>query len=166
LGEAIHPRDRRLVLLVDNDDQARREARHHLEQRGMDVIQASNGLAAVELIQRLPRSFRLVLTELDLPGIPGPVIIETLRLFRPDLPTICLSGARVVAGAEAGNCLSKPLRTADLDSVLKDRVSRWEPQALFGLSEEAAARARARFSVGGDLVEAALEIARGVRGQT
>jgi CheY-like chemotaxis protein len=165
LGEALGPNDRRLVLLVDHDDASRRHSRHLLEERGLDVIQASNGLAALELIQRLPRSFRIVLTELDLPGITGSVVIEALRLFRPDLQVLCLSQTRVVAGVEITGCLSKPLQSHALDAALEVRGNGWEPQARFGVSKEAEARARERFTTGGDLVEAALELARGGHGQ-
>ena len=132
----------------------------------MDVIQASNGLAALELIQRLSRSFRLVITELDLPGLPGPVLIEALRLFRPDLPVLCLSNTRLVAGVEVAGCLGKPLQMDELSTALEERTKGWEPQTLFGLSEGATARAQARFVASGDLVEAAMELGRGLRGQT
>jgi CheY-like chemotaxis protein len=162
LGEAIRASDGRLVLLVDYDVDSRRQARHLLELRGMEVVQASNGMAALELIQRLPRSFRLVLTDLDLPGIPGAVVVETLRLIRPDLPVLCMSATRTVAGrVEVKRCLSKPLQGGELEAMLEESASGWELEGLLGVSDELAARVRARFAVAGDLVEAALELYRG-----
>lgn len=156
------PDGRRLVLLVDNDVEARRHARHLLELRGVDVIQASNGMAALELIQRLPRSFRLVLIDLDLPGLPGPMVVETLRLFRPDLPVFCMSPADAGSqAAELRSCLAKPLRDGALGATLAEGDDGWKPRDPGRVSEAAAARARACFAVGGDLVEAALELARG-----
>lgn len=166
MGETIGPNDRRLVLLVDHDMESRRHARHLLELRGMEVVQASNGMAALELVQRLPRSFRLVLTELDLPGIPGAIVVETLRLFRPDLPVLCMSATRVAAGATVKGCLTKPLQSAELFAALEEGESGWVPQGMEGIPESAAARARARFAVVGDLVEAALELARGASGES
>jgi CheY-like chemotaxis protein len=151
-----------LVLLVDSDVSSRREIRHLLEVRGLDVVQASNGLAALELVQRLPKSFRLMLVELELPGIQGAVVVETLRLFRPDLPVLCMSGAVVSAAAgRSKRCLAKPLRDADLGAALEEIADRWEPQILLDVSDAAVARARARYAVVGDLVEAALELADG-----
>jgi CheY-like chemotaxis protein len=151
-----------LVLLVDNDVSSRREVRHLLEARGLDVVQASNGLAALELVQRLPRSFRLVLTDLDLPGIRGAVVVETLRLFRPDLPVLCMSNrVGAIAGNEGKRCLVKPLREADLGKTLEQIAHHWDPQLLLEVSETAVARARARYAVAGDLVEAALELSDG-----
>jgi CheY-like chemotaxis protein len=165
LGEAIGRSDGQLVLLVDYDVESRRQARHLLELRGMDVVQASNGMAALELVQRLPKSFRLVLTDLDLPGIPGPVVVETLRIFRPDLRVLCMEGTRMVAGASRNRqCLSKPLQGAELEAALMDGGSGWELQGLLEIPDVVAARVRARFAVAGDLVEAALEIYRGAAG--
>jgi CheY-like chemotaxis protein len=162
LGESPSPDGRRLVLLVDNDVEARRHARHLLEVRGVDVVQASNGMAALELIQRLPRSFRMVLTDIDLPGVPGPMVMETLRLFRPDLPVFCMSAARTAPGAlEIPSCLPKPLLHGALEAALAEGDNGWKPRDVGRVSEKAAARARACFAAGGDLVEAALELTRG-----
>lgn len=149
--------DRRLVLLVDDDVESRRHTRRLLELHGLEVVQASNAIAALELIQRLPESFRLVITELDLPGLPGSVMAEILRLFRPDLPALCMSG-RVVAGVVKGRrCLAKPLQGAELLEALEDQRAFGEWEAI---PEEWAVRARARYAAVGDLVEAAFELAR------
>lgn len=165
MAEEVGPSDRGLlVLLVDHEVESRRQARQVLELRGMEVVQASNGMAALELIQRLPRSFRLVLTDLDLPGLSGNVLVETLRLFRPDLPVLCLTRDRAIAGMSKG-CLSKPLRSDELESALDDRRTGWEPPGIEGLTEAVTARVRARFAAVGDLVEAALELARGAQGE-
>lgn len=166
--EASNPdRDGGLVLLIDDDVESRRHSRRLLELRGMEVVQASNGIAGLELIQRLPRSFRLVLTELDLPGVSGAVLLGTLRLFRPDLPVICLSGAKAGISA-AGGCLAKPLQSSELhaalDASLRGDSVGWDPRFAEALNGPAAARARARFAVAGDLVEAAMELARVDRG--
>jgi CheY-like chemotaxis protein len=165
LADAIGPSDGKLVLLVDYDVESRRQARHLLELRGMDVVQASNGMAALELVQRLPQSFQLVLTDLDLPGIPGPVVVETLRIFRPDLVVLCMDGTRTISGAsKTRRCLSKPLQDGELEAALIQSASGWELERLLAVPDVVAARARARFAVVGDLVEAALEIHRGAGG--
>jgi CheY-like chemotaxis protein len=162
LGETIGQRDGKLVLLVDYDVESRRQARHLLELRGMDVVQASNGMAALELVQRLPHSFRMVITDLDLPGIPGPVVVETLRIFRPDLRVICMEAARAAAVASRNTrCLSKPLQGGALEAALTQSASDWDLEGLVEVPDVVAAQVRARFAVVGDLVEAALEIYRG-----
>ena len=86
----------------------------------MDVVQASNALAALELIQRLPRRFRLVLIELDLQGISGSVLTETLRLFRPGLPTLCMSSRTAAGLVDGRRCLPKPLHGPDLQAAVEN----------------------------------------------
>lgn len=151
---------RRLVLLVDHDVESRRHTRQLLELHGLEVVQVSNGVAALELIQRLPESFRLVIAEMDLPGLSGVVVKETLRLFRPDLPTICISDRAWVA--DARQCLPKPLDGAHLRAIMQGEAAFPDGGGQPGLPETSLARARARFATAGDLVEAALELARTV----
>lgn len=157
-----NPKHGNLVLVIDDDAQARRTARTLLEARGYEVVQASNAVSALELIQRLPGSFRFVLTELDLAGLPGSALIETLRLFRPDLPVLCMSQRRAESITEG--CLTKPLEAAGLDGQLETLrtglATGWEKTPVM-VDEAAVARARASYSLQGDLVEAALELVRG-----
>lgn len=162
--EPIEAGESRLVLLVDHDVDSRRQVRRMLEIRGMEVVQASNGLAALELLQRLPRSFRVVLIELDLPGLPGPVIVETLRLFRPDLQVFCMSASRVTS-VPSLRCLTKPLQSTELDEALEESGV-WETDGVASLPDEVTVRARERFAVVGDLIEAAMELARAMPGES
>ena len=154
------PEPRKLVLLVDHDVASRRQVRHLLELHGLEVVQASNGVAALELVQRLPQSFRLVIVDMDLPGLSGSVLVETLRMFRPDLPAICMS-SQVGAGLPAARrCLAKPLDGRDLAAALQNGATNWEQDGDGRIPPQWIARARERYAAAGDLVEAALELSR------
>jgi two-component system, cell cycle sensor histidine kinase and response regulator CckA len=152
-----------LVLVVDHDLLGRRALRHVLSQWGFDVVQAASGIVALELIQRLPGRFRFIIVDLDLPGLPGGAVVETLLHFRPDLPVLCVSAARVAAAPGAGaGCLSKPLEADELETqvraALEGQAVRWVGHP--GVSPEVLAEVRARFAATGDLGEAALRLAR------
>lgn len=164
------PADRNLALLIDTDPATRRMLRPMLARRGLDVVQASTGIAGLELLQRLPGLFRLAVVSCDLPGLSGSAVIEAIRRFRPEVGIVCLTSADRATAAVGTDrpCLSKPVSSGDV-----------EPQvdlALAGagavrngwtsvVSEAAALRAQARFAVSGDLVESALELARGMSGE-
>ncbi|MGH7516647.1 MAG: response regulator [Gemmatimonadales bacterium] len=159
---------RSLVLVIADDNDGRRVIRKLFDNLGFDVVHASNGLVGLELIQRLPRRFQLVLIDLDIPGVPAVVIMETLRLFRPELPVLCM-GEREAVGVLAApeRCLSKPLRAEELRPQVEAALAgapRWEP-ASGCATEPAVLRARARYAEGKRLVDAALELARGLRGE-
>jgi DNA-binding response OmpR family regulator len=108
----------------------------------------------------------LVLTDLDLPGVSGVVIMETLRLFRPELPVLCMGEAAVGAVATGPRgCLAKPLQMEELRTqahAALGSTAPWEPGAD-SASEQAVRRARARYGEAKSLVDAALELARGSR---
>jgi DNA-binding response OmpR family regulator len=131
------------------------------------LVLARTGIAGLELILRLPDSFRLVIISLDLPGLSGEAVIETLRHFRPELPLLCLTnGHAATAVAVAGTCLPKPINddqlATQLDGALAG-IANFPP--LVDVSPEAIARARARYASSGNLVEAALEVERGISGR-
>jgi CheY-like chemotaxis protein len=157
VAEAHRIENRRLVLLVDHEVESRRHARQLMESRDLEVVQASNGIAALELIQRLPHRFRLVLTELDLPGISGAVLSETLRIFRPDLPSRCMSSRAVAGAVDRRRCLAKPLQGSDLLAALESGAI---DDGGVAFPDVWVTRARAKYAAVGDLVEAALELAR------
>jgi DNA-binding response OmpR family regulator len=153
-----------LALVIDPDSGSRRSVRRLLGSIGFDVVHAPNGLVALELIQRLPETFRLVLTELDLPGLSGPVVRDTLRLFRPELPVLCMARTVGVSARTAG-CLAKPLEPEALNAQVRAALAGASPAWEMGLSDsdDAVIRARACYEDGHDLVAAALQLARGYR---
>ena len=152
---------RTLALVIDHDRGAQRQVRSLLQPRGYDAVRVTDGLAGLELIQLLPASFRLILIELAVRGLPGTVVLETLQLFRPDLPVLCLSAHAV--GVPAG-CLRKPMQPDELDAqlaALEAGAPSWQTLPS-SAGAEAINRARARFAQRNDLVEAALELAKGL----
>jgi CheY-like chemotaxis protein len=146
----------KLALVIDSEPGARATLRELLESRGHDVVHASNGLAGLELLQRLPTSFSLVLVDLEVHGFPGLAVVETLRIFRPELPVLCMS--RQVTAVPNG-CLRKPIDHVALDALL-------DPAAAAGgdwassVDEETVMEVQTRYGSGGDLVEAALQLSK------
>jgi DNA-binding response OmpR family regulator len=155
-----------LVLLVDAGQETREVVQGALARHGLQLVQTRSTLAALDLLQRLPKRFRLVIVNLEMPGLSGRVLLETLRLFRPELPVLCLSapGALVPTG---GACLSTPVQTDELRARLDEALAGVEVEAIqFDITPEAVARARASFTVAGNLLDAARELARGIPGES
>lgn len=151
-----------LALLIDAEPATRSLTRPLLLLYGLEVIQARSSIAALELLQRLPQRFRLVLVSFEMPDLSGAVLLETLRLFRPSLPTLCMSAAeRVSAGP--GSCLAKPLRADELQPQIAEALAgRLSPPIGAAASSDAVARATAAFAASASLREAARELARGM----
>jgi DNA-binding response OmpR family regulator len=154
-----------IVLLMSGDRKLRDALRRAVAVHQLQLVHASAGLAGLELLQRFSETFRLAAVDTDIPGLPGSVVMETLRQFRPELPVVCLSSGRALAGAMASRCLGRPidedLLAEAVESALRGAsplAEAWTP--LVG--PRTIARAHECFRVSGDLVEAALELARGM----
>ena len=112
-----------LVLLIDSDPATRQSVVPLLVRSGMELVQARDSVAGLEILQRLPERFRLAIISLEMPGLSGTVLIQTLRLFRPDLPIVCLTHRQpVAAGERATQCLDKPVRPELLRAQLEDAL--------------------------------------------
>ena len=81
-----------LVLLVDDDPEIRDMAKDMLERMGYGVLAASSGAEAVKLFEEDPEAFRLVITDLTMPGIDGWETLTVLRKIRADIPVVLASG--------------------------------------------------------------------------
>ncbi len=154
-----------LVLLIEHDAEVRRRVRRMLEAQHLEVVEASNAIAGLELIQRLPGAFRLVITDLELPGLSGTAVLEALRHFRPELAVLCIAGSATAAVTTGLPCLQKPVAEEDLAAQVAAALSGrslWQDVRASLPPPENLARARARYAASRDLVAAALELDRGL----
>ena len=80
------------VLVVDDEEGVRVLVGRVLEASGFEIVEASDGLDAVEIFARAPEAFRLVLLDWRMPRLGGGETLDALRELRPDLPVILSSG--------------------------------------------------------------------------
>lgn len=89
-------RRRRAVLCVDADEGALSRRAFLLEtRRRLTVLQASSGLAALELLRQLPSGTVAVLvTEFDLRDMDGEELVRRVREIDPAVRSLVTSGTR------------------------------------------------------------------------
>jgi len=80
------------VLVVEDEEIVRSLARRLLQKQGYEVVEAMDGNEAWALCETEKLSFDLVLTDVVMPGMSGPRLIEKLRVSRPDVKVIYMSG--------------------------------------------------------------------------
>ena len=80
------------ILVVEDEPVVRSLARMALEEVGYSVIEASDGVAALGLLQQDGVPVQLVLTDVVMPGMGGQALAKILRSDRPDLPLLFMSG--------------------------------------------------------------------------
>jgi signal transduction histidine kinase/CheY-like chemotaxis protein len=83
---------RRLTLLfVDDDFLISLSTAALLEDLGHDVIKASSGAAALDVLKS-GKPIDLLITDYAMPGMTGLQLAETVRKLRPDLPILLATG--------------------------------------------------------------------------
>jgi two-component system, cell cycle sensor histidine kinase and response regulator CckA len=80
------------VLLVEDEDSLRTLVRGCLEKRGYSVLHAGNGQEALNVAQKPPGTVHLLLTDAIMPGMSGRELADSLKLARPDIKVLYVSG--------------------------------------------------------------------------
>jgi CheY-like chemotaxis protein len=117
---------RAVVLLVDDDTSVRGTTGEILENLGYRVIQAPNGEAAQELLER-GETIDVLLTDVIMPGIGGPELARYARVRRPLLPIVFISGyadSVDFVGENLQPLVRKPFRPTELREKIEAALSR------------------------------------------
>jgi two-component system, cell cycle sensor histidine kinase and response regulator CckA len=80
------------ILLVEDEAALRELACSTLSAGGYTVLSAGSAESAITIAQRHGSRIHLVLTDVMLPGISGPNLVESLRISFPQIKTIFMSG--------------------------------------------------------------------------
>ncbi len=80
------------VLVVDDEDGVREIARLALETGGFRVATAADGSEALRQLDELGDSVSVVLLDASMPGMLGSEVLQRLRVDRPELPVVVMSG--------------------------------------------------------------------------
>ena len=111
------------ILLVEDESNLRSLVREYLEKQGYTVLEAGNGVAAIEVANAHP-TIHLLLTDVVMPEMRGSELANRLSSLRPELRVLYMSGYTdhdLTQNSKLGKdiiLLQKPFNLA----VLKDKV--------------------------------------------
>jgi two-component system cell cycle sensor histidine kinase/response regulator CckA len=114
------------ILLVEDEPPLRVLAAESLKRLGYTVLQAGNGLEALAVADHHPEKIDVVLTDVVMPRMGGPELVEKLRARRSGFAVIFMSGytdAAALENARIGTgamLLNKPFSTAVLSKKLQE----------------------------------------------
>jgi len=80
------------ILVVDDDEAVRTVLMRTLVRAGLTVNVAGNGQEALAQFAVESGRFSLVLLDFKLPGMDSKTLFRELRVHRPDIPVILMSG--------------------------------------------------------------------------
>jgi DNA-binding NtrC family response regulator len=114
------------VLLVEDDAATREVTRRVLSQAGYTVLEAGDGMEALETLRSSVARIDIVLTDLMMPRMSGAELSDHLASMRPDLPVLLMSGYADVEMTNGSRLdksrpfLEKPFTAAALRSFVRD----------------------------------------------
>jgi len=123
LGAA--PKGEGTILLVEDEAPLRVLAAESLKRLGYSVLQAGNGLEALAVADHQSGKIDVVVTDIVMPRMGGPELVEKLRQERADIRVIFMSGYTEAAALENAKIgpdailLNKPFST----EVLARKIS-------------------------------------------
>jgi len=80
------------ILLVEDEEGLRALNARGLTSRGYTVLQAGNGIEAIEVLEGCGGKIDLVVSDVVMPEMDGPTLLKELRRRNPDLKIIFVSG--------------------------------------------------------------------------
>jgi two-component system cell cycle sensor histidine kinase/response regulator CckA len=80
------------ILLVEDEDGLRSLNARGLRSRGYSVIEASNGIEAMEALEQKNGAVDLVVSDVVMPEMDGPTLLREMRTRNPNLKIIFVSG--------------------------------------------------------------------------
>jgi two-component system OmpR family response regulator len=145
------------LVVVDDEDSARRAVAHGLRAAGYEVLEAADGTTGLAII--LEGGIDLVVLDLRLPGIDGETVLATLRRSS-DVPVIVISSKRheddrvAVLDLGADDYLVKPFTVRELAARIRAvlRRSDGDVTAAATIGEVTIDFASGTASRGGDAV--------------
>ena len=124
------PRGSETVLLVEDEPAVREMTQAALQRHGYTVLPAASGAEALQIARANQGAIDVVLTDVVMPGMSGPQLVERLREDQPRLAALFMSGytsdAVLRHGIETGEAdfLQKPFSASALATKLRQVLDR------------------------------------------
>jgi len=115
------------VLVVDDEEIVRKMSAAALESRGFRVLEAENGLEALDLLCLNP-SIAIVILDLTMPVMTGEDTLPLIRQIAPHVPVILSSGfgqieiQRRFAKSGIAGVLQKPYTVSGILDVVRSAL--------------------------------------------
>jgi DNA-binding NtrC family response regulator len=114
------------ILVADDDAVIRKGLQRILSAEGYDVETVSNGRAALDRLEQ--ERFKLLVTDLKMPGMSGLEVLESIRTRQPELPVVLITGYAAIDNAVeamkngATDYLAKPFANEEIISKVENAI--------------------------------------------
>ncbi|MBE0499929.1 MAG: sigma-54-dependent Fis family transcriptional regulator [Desulfuromonadales bacterium] len=114
------------ILVADDDAVIRKGVDRILTAEGYAVETVSNGRAALERLGQ--KTFKLLVTDLKMPGMSGLEVLKAIRNCQPELPVVLMTGYAAIDNAVeamkngATDYLAKPFANEELVEKVRNAI--------------------------------------------
>ena len=116
------------ILLVEDDASLRELVLNLLNEQGYTILEAANGLEALNIARQSDRKIDLLLTDVVMPGLSGPQLADELASVHPEAKILYMSGYTEFAAGHtqisqrAQQLLHKPFTRQDLARKVREAL--------------------------------------------
>jgi len=118
------------ILLVEDEEGLRQLNARGLASRGYTVLEAGNGIEAIEMLENSDSEVDLVVSDVVMPEMDGPTLLRELRRRNPNLKIIFVSGyaedafqKHMPTDGERPAFLPKPFTLKQLVNAVKETLA-------------------------------------------
>lgn len=117
------------ILFVEDEQMLRSVAASTLRRKGYEVVEACDGEEALEILEAAPESFDLLLSDVVMPGMTGPKLLEQARHLLGSARIVFISGyaeedfSHTLSADLAISFLPKPFEIKDLAERVKQEMA-------------------------------------------
>jgi len=117
---------REIILIVEDEDIARKNMEHILKKEGYEVMAVDSGVKALNLLKE--KSFDLVITDLKMENVDGMQVLKKSRKLQPYTEVIMITGYATVDSAVnamkegAYHYIGKPYKFDEVRQITKEAL--------------------------------------------
>jgi len=123
-SEHIYPGNGETILLVDDQQHVRESCRELLESLGYTVLEAADGIEALDVYANHGESIAAVVSDIVMPRLTGVELATRIKQYNPAMPVVLVSGYDKDAALNqqarllVDQVLAKPFSVASISHVL------------------------------------------------
>jgi len=119
------------ILLVEDESAMRELLVEELQASGYTLLTAGNGVEALHVAKQYPHTIHLLITDVIMPQMSGPVLVRSLQQQRPEIKVLYMSGYTVDKLNETAMdsevaLIQKPFLLKDLLDKVRDVLGQKE----------------------------------------
>ncbi len=116
------------ILFVDDEQAIIRFVSTGLSRLGYNLTTCSNSLTALEIFEKNPNDFDILVTDQMMPGLRGVELAQAIRKIRPEIDVVLCSGFSDIHANEVTNRIGeytfvkKPIITRELAQIIRNTM--------------------------------------------